>query len=328
MSKVSWLHLSDMHISAKGTFDQKLIHEAFINDLADQLNNQNIMLDFIFFTGDVTLTASNEDYKFALTFFERLCKRIGFDKKNLFIVPGNHDVNRYQVSKVLDDNRRKLETREDIRGIFDNEELLDRYLARFDNYSQFVSELYGISFRMNSENYYFAEKRTVSNLDFGIIGLNSAWASYGGRNDCNNIYVSEVQLKEAMDKVDCTSIKIVLLHHPLAWLYEEDRTDIENLFYQNCNIILHGHLHRPDFQIANSFKGQLVTIPAGAIFTGRRVSNCYNYVTMDLSTNRIRITPRRYYEGPRRFLADIESLGSDGISFFELGIPQSIICKK
>ena len=207
-------------------------------------------------------------------------------------MPGNHDVNRYKVSKLLDDSRRELDTREEIKKIIENQELFDSYLSRFDNYSEFIGSLYGKPFKMNSKNYYFSETRTVNEVDFGIIGLNSAWSSYGGRHDCNNIYISEIQLTDAIEKVKTANVKIVLIHHPLSWLYEEDKSDVENLLFKHCQVILHGHLHRADFQIVNSIKGEQIIIPAGAIYTGRRVSNSYNITTIDFENKKVRILHR------------------------------------
>ena len=325
MAKISWLHFSDFHIRAENTIDQSVIQEEFFKDLERQLTENNIMLTFIFFTGDVAFSASRKEYEIAINFFNELCHKTNIDKKNLFIIPGNHDVNRYNVSKLLDDSRMELKSREEIREIFTKEQVLQKYLTRFDNYSKFISELYGINFEMNPENYFSAEMRTVEGIKFGIIGLNSVWASYGGRHDSNNIYISEIQLGKALTQVKDASIKIVLLHHPLSWLFEEDQADIENLLFTHSDIILHGHLHRPDFQIINSIKGQQVVIPAGAIYTGRRISNSYNVTLLDFSTKQIRIIPRRYYDGPRKFLKDIEMLGDDKPTYFEMDIPKKIL---
>ncbi len=313
MTRISWLHLSDMHISAASSFDQNIVHDAFIDDLERQLEKRDIQLQFVFFTGDVASSASLEDYQLAEVFFQKLCDRIKFDKRYLFIVPGNHDVNRYKVSKLLDDNRRDFCTREQIKEIVDNTPIFNIYLSRFDNYSRFISRLYGTEYHMDSTNYYFSEKRQIGGRKYGVIGLNSAWSSYGGRHDCNNIYFSDKQLSDAIEKVKDCSIKIVLLHHPLSWIYEEDRVDIESLLYRHCDIILHGHLHRPDFQVINSLRGQQIIIPAGAIYTGRRVSNSYNITSLDSVAGKFSIIPRRYYEGPRKFLNDIDkySIGMD-----------------
>jgi len=40
MMTISWLHLSDMHISAKSSFDQNVIHDAFLDDLEHQLEKR------------------------------------------------------------------------------------------------------------------------------------------------------------------------------------------------------------------------------------------------------------------------------------------------
>jgi len=325
MSKISWLHFSDFHIRAENTVDQSIIQEEFLRDLDRQLTENNTELTFIFFTGDVAFSASQKEYEIAIKFFDELCDRTNVDKKNLFIIPGNHDVNRYKVSKLLDDSRMELKTREEIRGILTDNQMLQKYLLRFDNYSKFISELYGTNFEMGPENYFSAEMRTIDDIRFGIIGLNSVWASYGGRHDSNNIYISEIQLGKALTKVQDSSIRIVLLHHPLSWLFEEDQADIENLLFTHSNIILHGHLHRPDFQIINSIRGQQVVIPAGAIYTGRRISNSYNVTSLDFSTKQIRVAPRRYYDGPRKFLKDIEMLGDDKATYFEMDIPKKIL---
>ena len=138
-------------------------------------------------------------------------------------------------------------------------------------------------------------------------------------------YNGQRWLGEAIERVKETSLKIVLLHHPLPWLYEKDKEDIENLLYRHAHIILHGHIHRPDSQIVNSIRGQQIIIPAGAIFTGRRVSNSYNIATLDSAKGTINILPRRYYDGPREFLKDIESLGSDEIASYEAEIPETIL---
>ncbi len=101
MSKISWLHLSDMHISSKNSYDQNFIHNALFDDLEKQISKYKISLNFVFFTGDVAFTASKQDYTLAIKFFENLCDRLSIAKDNVIIVPGNHDVNRYKVSKML-----------------------------------------------------------------------------------------------------------------------------------------------------------------------------------------------------------------------------------
>lgn len=65
MSKITWLHFSDLHIRAENTVDQRIIQEEFQKDLDRQLAENNTKLNFIFFTGDVAFSASQKEYELA-----------------------------------------------------------------------------------------------------------------------------------------------------------------------------------------------------------------------------------------------------------------------
>jgi len=327
MSKVGWLHLSDMHISARQRYNQKIVHEALFTDINEMLSGKGTKIDFVFFTGDVSQTASPEDYEAALKFITKLLEITDTDKRNLFIVPGNHDVNRYNVSKIQDDQRLQWESNEDILKIVEDPHIMDLFLKRFDNYSNFINELYGKAESITHENYYFGCMRKLSGIKFGIVGLNSAWASHGGRQDSNHIYVSEFQVDSALSKVSDANIKIALLHHPLSWLYEHDVAAVESLLRLHCQVVLHGHIHRADFNLVRSLSADQIIIPAGAGFLNRRSANNYNITELDFDKQTIRVAPRQYFDQHRIFLKDISSMGRDDKDFFETNLPENMQIK-
>ncbi len=115
------------------------------------------------------------------------------------------------------------------------------------------------------------------------------------------------------------------MHHPLHWLFEEDKANIENLLFKHSPIILHGHIHMADFQAVNSIRGEHVTIPAGAIYTDRRVSNCYNITTIDIDKEVIKILPRQYSDRRNKFFKDIDTLGNDDIDEFEVKLSDKML---
>ncbi|WP_459919027.1 hypothetical protein, partial [Desulfocicer niacini] len=71
-------------------------------------------------------------------------------------------------------------------------------------------------------------------------------------------------------------IRIALLHHPISWLYEHDMAAVENLLRLHCHVILHGHIHRMEFNLLRSLTSEQVVIPAGAGFMHRGGANNYN----------------------------------------------------
>lgn len=324
MSKVGWLHISDMHISAKHLYNQKIVHEALLNDIEIMQSKKGAQIDFIFFTGDIAQAASKEDYEAASEFISKLLAITNIDKKDLFMVPGNHDVNRLNVSKINDDYRQKWETNEQILDIVENKVVMEQFLKRFDNYSEFTNNLYGTSDPIEHCNYYYGRLVEKSGVKFGIAGLNSAWAAHGGRQDSNHIYISELQVDNAFSLISEAEIKIALMHHPLSWLYEHDKAVVENLLRQHCQVILHGHIHRMDFNLVRSLTSEQVVIPAGAGFMHRAGANNYNITELDFENNTIRVAPRQYIDQHRVFLKDISSMGRDDTDFFETQLPKSM----
>ena len=97
---ITWLHISDTHFSKQFNFDSEEIFETFFDDLEEMKNHYDLYPDLIFFTGDVAHgQLFEEQYEEANIFLKRV-RRI-FPKvpiSNIFIVPGNHDVNRTLVS--------------------------------------------------------------------------------------------------------------------------------------------------------------------------------------------------------------------------------------
>jgi len=324
MSKVGWLHISDMHISAKHLYNQKIVHEALLIDIEMMLSKKGAQIDFIFFTGDVAQDALKEDYIAATDFISKLLATTSINKESLFIVPGNHDVNRLNVSKIHDDYRLKWETNEELLNVVENKEVMEQFLKRFDNYSEFINNLYGTSEPIGHSNYYYGRFIEKGGVKFGVAGLNSAWASHGGRQDSNHIYVSELQVDNALSLISEAEIKIALLHHPLSWLYENDRAAVESLLRLHCQVILHGHIHRMEFNLVRSLTSEQVVIPAGAGFMHRGGANNYNITELDFEKNTIRVAPRQYIDQHKVFLKDISSMGRDDMDFFETTLPQSM----
>ena len=324
MKKVGWLHLSDMHISAKQLYNQKIVHKALFQDIEEMLSNKGAQIDLIFFTGDVSQNASTEDYEASLEFVSKLLEISKVAKENIFIVPGNHDVNRHNVSRLLDEQRLRWESNDDLLKVIEDKRVMDLFLKRFDNYSKFLNNLYGTTEAITHENYYYGHLRQLAGIEFGIVGLNSAWASHGGRQDSNHIYVSEFQVDNALSKVSSAKIKIAILHHPLSWLYEHDMAAVENLLRLHCQVVLHGHIHRADFNLVNSLSASQIIIPAGAGFAHRGYTNNYNITELDFDKKTIRIAPRLYFDHHRKFLKDISSMGVDDRDYFETTLPISM----
>lgn len=107
---ITWLHLSDLHAcKAKTGWDAYRIVKELQSDLMDMQDRHGLRPDLIFFTGDAAYGNIGggpgerlaDQFGEVGTFLEKI--RTVFvpevARENVFLVPGNHDVNRNSVTE-------------------------------------------------------------------------------------------------------------------------------------------------------------------------------------------------------------------------------------
>lgn len=132
---ITWLQFSDLHILK--SVDWNLMMDSY-RKLAERLHP-----DFIVITGDYRHKKYEEnfDYSETLQFLEEILKLFNVKKEDVFLLPGNHDVEDYEFRK---------ESIKAIVGDIENPEKYKEYLeksqnlkAAFKSYSKFVKQFYG-----------------------------------------------------------------------------------------------------------------------------------------------------------------------------------------
>lgn len=89
LSMIQWLHITDLHMKKDGDADQQNFCGALLKSCADR----EITADFVVATGDFHNFQDSGDYRASLDFLRELMAALQLDmKKDLFMVPGNHDV--------------------------------------------------------------------------------------------------------------------------------------------------------------------------------------------------------------------------------------------
>lgn len=107
--KLTWLHISDIHFHPKTEWRDSAARDALLEYLKGIYGrNESLRPDLIFCTGDIAFGQIDssplvDQYEQAKGFFESLlvvCGRNGLPlrKERLFVVPGNHDINRKSIN--------------------------------------------------------------------------------------------------------------------------------------------------------------------------------------------------------------------------------------
>jgi tetratricopeptide (TPR) repeat protein len=241
----------------------------------------------------------------------------------LFIVPGNHDLDRDEFTLLPRDPRKPLASEAEVQNWLTDSRKRSHLLEPFQAFSAFVKEFTG----QEQPDYVNVRRMPIGDKEIALLGLNSAWMC--GRNkdkigDKGFVIVGEPQIHSILEEISNANLKIAVLHHPFDWLAEFDCNRIEVRLRQSCDFILRGHQHKPRVEITSGTSGDCIIIPAGASYD-RRIAenplytNSYNFVHMDCNTGKGTVFLRRWSDPRNKWIEDIDSCdgGECEFSLFE-----------
>ncbi|MCY3981577.1 MAG: metallophosphoesterase [Alphaproteobacteria bacterium] len=293
MRPISWLHVSDIHLSSRTAWSQDVVLTAMCRQIEDQ-RAQGTAADFILLTGDVAYSGKSEEYALAADFLNALCVAASVPKERVFCIPGNHDIDRDRQRLCFCGARATLRDPSRVDAILEGGEDLETLLERQANYRDFQRQYFSEQERTRTaDGLGYVSWLTVEDVRFAIIGLDSAWLACGGVNDHGKLLVGERQVIDACrlarQRNEPAHIVIAMIHHPLHLLQDFDRRTAMNRVEEACHFLHCGHLHEPEARMAGAQERGCLTIAAGASFETRQSHNGYSIVTLDLvrATRRI-----------------------------------------
>src|SRR5262249_37723811 len=96
-----WLHLSDLHLRDRSAYEHGVVLDALVAASRDAGTLAARRPALVFCTGDVAHGGKPDEYRLASRFFADLAGATGIPRDAIFVVPGNHDLDRGRVSKSL-----------------------------------------------------------------------------------------------------------------------------------------------------------------------------------------------------------------------------------
>jgi formylglycine-generating enzyme required for sulfatase activity len=262
--------------------------------------------DLVFFTGDAAFgqigkergKAIADQFREAHDFLTAVRQTFNpeLQERDLFLVPGNHDVNRERITT--------FETRwlAEARSLDEIERTAQeagtdwqRLLGRLDDYARFL-DTYGYEHLLTSRDHLiYADAREVAGLRVGIAGFNSAWSSRGaGREELGRLWMAgRFQLETLVQQMPAHDFAIALVHHPGNWLVPEENPHVGRLLERDFAFLLHGHEHQ-EWVRPNASNGH-TTVSAGACHEwSESKENGYNFVRLNLESGTGEVWLRQY----------------------------------
>lgn len=230
--RASWLHISDLHVFPES--DTTLILEDYLK------LSRVISPDFIVVTGDFRHLKYKTDFLLAEKYLEAILDTFNIEKKNTFIVPGNHDVNSYfGRDKAISDIC--INSNKDYNAYYQYVKDAVNLYNGFYEYEKFIRKFYDCSNVfderiLNPSGIY----SVVWNNMINVLSTNTALISDGE----NHGQILDIKaLTECNINPDFPTI--MLGHHGIDSLYQSHRERVETIIdRRDISVFMHGDIHK------------------------------------------------------------------------------------
>ncbi len=316
MKNIGILHLSDIHFDNDNKSDIKNLLEKLHNDLQNIQDKNNVELKFICITGDLFNRGIKSDncQLFLDNFLIPLMQPLGKNFEDVFIVPGNHEINKDKINEYEEIGfNNKLNSIESIKNYVENN--ID--CARLNLFYEFWKKIFNQNIITNS-NYYKTYIKEIEGIKFGIACLNSSWRSTGdGINERGKMIIGVTNIKKAFNDIKDTQIKICLIHHPLDWLIECEKLEIEKII-NKFDLVLTGHIHMVDTKKIIGYQGKVLLSSAGKFLPTDNRYNGYSFISLNPLSASGTILLRKYFGSVRECFDKDLTLYDEGRFNFNL----------
>ena len=289
---LTWLHISDVHFQPKKDWRDIPARRSLLSFLRKQFADKKLPTpDLIFCTGDIAFGESakatmTQQYGYANEFFTELLQICdSLPKDRLFVVPGNHDVNRTKVNEdaqaALGDKAKESRIHEEaINQRFESAGLEHQQaLQRLADYGLFIQER--LPHQSNTERHVYAKVIDIRGTKIGVGGFNSAWSCAGPEDDRHLWLAAQWQFNHVHQLLEPAQLRIGLIHHPVDWLNEVERDVCTRRIAGGFHFWLHGHMHNAWVSPGPN----CTTVAAGAVGAAAPDEFGINLVSLDFVKN-------------------------------------------
>lgn len=275
--------------------------------------------DLVFFTGDLIAKGGYSEVNKKHTideFIIPLIQAAQIEPKQLILVPGNHDVNLRDQSKILAGAQKSIQSDEDVTRYLD-ETIQSEIKTGLEGFNSLVKQLDGKEGCHLDNNHYRAHIIDVRGLKVGIAAFNSAWHATGASadGDYGKLRIGRKQTDELVEALREANVKLALAHHPTDWLTPKESQGFRRQLVLHFDGYFHGHNHDPEATVSVGSSSNCFTSNAGCLYQHRDYFNGYCSIEYRHADKHWRVYGREYVESRQAFDVAIR-LGKNGQAEF------------
>ena len=310
---IRFLQISDIHfLCCNETEDEYAQMREMLKEDLLGLKNKMGAIPFLLICGDIANKGQVTEFEAAKVYINQLCNvlEVNGQKPDVFVVPGNHDIDRTPYKATRAHLRSKLlcfENKEN--DIFMQEcrksepesmKILYSPLKAYTKFADDYSSNDKLNESLNLKNEYLALqdkdlfwKRPIGKLDnytVNIIGMNSTLACDGNERESPVLDKGEHTLFLPFMGYNVVThsneVNISMIHHPLNWLGNEK--EVQKVFDDRFKIQFYGHMHKQ-----SSCSNSAIKIYSGALqppFGEEEYPPIYNYIEIDIKDSKLLVS--------------------------------------
>lgn len=317
MGTITLLHVSDVHFGVHEPGDQRRITDGVLDAIRDHLSEGRSPPVFCIFSGDLTQSATSDQFDEAEQWLQRLSETASPSGAPLFIVPGNHDVRRPErgsdeEATIVRDWRSAHHSKTDYGKWVEKVKAVPLLRPFFDWHERAKMKIPIHSSWTVDAPFACCYTTTFSGIKVHLVGLNTATLSCDN-DDQNHLVGDETALNNKLAGTSFrTELIILVTHHPIKvgehleqWLAEWNDKRLSLLLLQQTgpHLYLHGHLHEGIGIGTSQSTGQnLTSFGAGAIYQHDKYPMKFAFYDIRLSEGEVKPWMYVYEKGSGRWI--------------------------
>jgi tetratricopeptide (TPR) repeat protein/predicted phosphodiesterase len=287
-TKISILHISDLHFGMKGARTLWPTLKTLFHEDIRRIHRKSGPWEAVIFSGDLTQTGSSQEFSDLTRELVELWETfasLGF-KPEFIVVPGNHDLVRPEALDSVPLTLKNWGNNEKLRELFwstTENDYRKHVESCFSNFSKWLDSLNGLGVPVVGLRGALpgdcSQVVNAGGTRLGVIGLNSAWLQLDDSNYKGQLDLSISQLLTLTNNspdawVSKNTFNLVVTHHPTSWLTPRGQLDWTSEISPTGRFDAHlfGHMHEPIAErISVNGSRDRISIQAPSIFGLERI---------------------------------------------------------
>lgn len=284
------LHLSDLHIKSQDPSESKPVYTDLCDKITEFKDQRRIKFSLLIISGDI-VHKSVGNYQPAEERIDELLTASGLLREQVFMVPGNHDVERgkcsgFNYEGVVSELKRNPKSA--FKKLDLDEDAKKELIPGFESFLKFSDKFpLHTNHKLEFPGFVQADIK-VSGVPVTLCGLNTALVAGPkdqgvGDGHLKNRVVGRQLLWRMLDNKG--RLNIVVSHYPLSWVHVSERREITQRLQKSNVLFFHGHTHEPATDIMGVTKNhKLLVLGVGSLF-GEKWQGRNHCQVLELSSN-------------------------------------------